>query len=313
MDVLGDFTLSPYAFWDEIGITIAGRANGTGGSSSSELKEPLDISISTNDILYISDKQNHRIVVIPLRADDDKKFFIGPIPDSNVSQFSYPHGVLATNTFLFVLDYVHHQIKKLSLNGTGATTVVNGLDWPQYFFVDENMNIYVSDMLVHQILLFHTNLTSGRRVAGSGLKGSGTTQLDKPYGIFVDRNGTIYIADHGNHRIMKWFSDASEGIRVAGDGTSGPSATQITYPTQILVDTNDYMYISEVGTHRITRWGPDSMFGVCIAGCAGGAGNAATQLSGPHSLAFDSEGSLYVSDYGNHRVQKFQMLRYVSK
>jgi sugar lactone lactonase YvrE len=100
---------------------------------------------------------------------------------------------------------------------------------------------------------------------------------------------------------------------VAGDGTSGTSSTQLSYPTQIVIDTNDYMYISEGGNSRITRWPPNSNYGECIAACTGTSGTASTQLNGPFSLAFDSDGSLYVTDTANNRTQKFQILPYNSK
>lgn len=311
---LGEINLSPYASWNRNGITVAGWANGTGGSSLSQLSRPFGLSITTNDVLYISDTENHRIIVLLLN-ENEEKFIIGPISDSDVSQFRYPRDLFTTNTSLYVLDYNNHRLQKLSLNGTDATTVpgLNRLDWPEYFYVDENMNIYLSDKLVHRVLLFHSNSTDFTIVAGIGVKGSNNSQLNTPYGVFADRNGTIYIADHFNHRIMKWSSGAVSGIRVAGDGTTGSSSAQIDFPTQILVDTNGYMYISDAGKHQITRWAPDSTFGVCIAGCTESFGTGSTQLKAPHSLAFDSNGSLYVSEYANHRVQKFQILHHVGK
>ena len=36
-----------------------------------------------------------------------------------------------------------------------------------------------------------------------------------------------------------------------------------------------------------------------------GTGSRNDQLTWPHSLAFDRQGNLYVSDASNHRVQKF--------
>ena len=112
---------------------------------------------------------------------------------------------------------------------------------------------------------------------------------------------------------MKWISGAKSGVRVAGDGTSGSSSTQLYTPTQIILDENEYMYISESHNHRITRWAPNSNYGVCIAACTGASGTTSTQLNYPHSLAFDSNRSLYVSDWGNHRIQKFQILNYQSE
>ena len=109
---------------------------------------------------------------------------------------------------------------------------------------------------------------------------------------------------------MKWFSGAIEGIRVAGDGSDGSISRQLSHPTYVIVDTNEYMYISEAGNHRITRWAPHSTGGVCIAACAKETGSESNQLKQPHSLAFDSNGSLYVSDWGNDRIQKFQILHH---
>jgi sugar lactone lactonase YvrE len=207
------------------------------------------------------------------------------------------------------------RMQKTSLNGSDPTTVLDlhKLNCSYYLYVDNNDNIYLSDILNHRVLLFHSNSTNFTIVAGMGVPGSNNDHLNQPYGIFVNHIRTIYIADHHNHRIMKLLSGASSGVRVAGDGTLGSSSTQLSYPTQIIVDKNEYMYISEYGNSRITRWAPNSTCGVCIAGCTGASGTASIQLKGPHSLAFDSSGSLYVSDRENHRVQKFQILDYHSE
>jgi sugar lactone lactonase YvrE len=200
----------------------------------------------------------------------------------------------------------------MSLNGSNPTTALDfgGFATPYYLYVDNNDNIYLSDTENHKVLLFLSNSINGTMVAGTGVVGFNNDQLNRSYGVFVNRNGTLYIADHWNHRIMKWFSGALSGIVAAGNGTAGVSSTQLNFPTQVIVDTNEYMYINEAGNSRITRWAPYSSFGVCIAACSGTAGTASIQLNVPHSLAFDSNGSLYVDDFENHRVQKFQILQY---
>ena len=206
-------------------------------------------------------------------------------------------------------------MQKLSTTDPNQTTVsvLTGLSKASYLHVDNDGNIYLSDTYNHQVLLFSFNSMNGTRVAGNGTEGSGDDQLNLPYGVYVTDMRTIYIADWLNHRIMKWFSGASFGIVVAGNGTDGNSSTLLDRPTQILVDTNAYMYISEYGNKRITRWAPNSTFGVCIVACTRESGIKSTQLNAPRSLAFDSKGSLYVTDFGNNRVQKFQFLRYQRK
>ncbi|CAF1441669.1 unnamed protein product [Adineta steineri] len=198
----------------------------------------------------------------------------------------------------------------MSLNGSHPIIVLNvtGLSLPIYLYIDNNGDIYVSDKGNHSVFVFRSHSTNSSRVAGTGVQGSTNETLDGPYGIYVNNVGTIYIADRYNHRIMKWLAGESSGVCVAGNGTAGNSLMQLQSPTDIIVDENEYMYISESLSARVTRWAPNSNCGTCIAGCSGKSGSAPSQLCEPHSLAFDSKGSLYVSEYENHRVQKFQLL-----
>ncbi len=254
------------------------------------------------------------MVVVHLDSTTET-FAIGSGPGSNSNQFSDPHDVFVTNTSLYVSDWRNQRVQKLSLDGSNPITVfrLSELSWLNYLYVDHNDNIYFSDFYSNRVLLFDENSKNFSIVAGTGVSGSNNNQLNTPYGIFVNRAGTIYITEFYNHRIMKWFSGASSGIIVAGNGINGASSTQLSAPTQVIVDENEYMYISEAWNSRITRWAPNSTFGVCVVGCTGTSGIVSTQLKGPHSLAFDSNDSLYVSDNGNHRVQKFQILNYHSE
>ena len=156
---LEEINLSPYAVWDQTGITLAGWTNGTSGSSPSQLNRPLDIFITTNDVLYISDIENCRIIVVPLNANNDK-FIIGPTLDSNTTRLGQAHGISIINTSLYVIDLSERRVQKLSLNGTNATTVpgLNELNSPLYLFVDDNNNIYLSDTDNHRMLLFFVRM-----------------------------------------------------------------------------------------------------------------------------------------------------------
>jgi sugar lactone lactonase YvrE len=304
-------SLSPQAAWDQNAVTIIGSADGTSGSSLSQLNLSRGISMNRNDVLYISDTNNDRIVVVHLNSTTEN-VAIGFGLGSKAGQFSAPRDVFVTSSSLYISDSGNYRVQKASLDGSNVTTVANlgELGTPHYLYVDNNANIYASDISRHSVWLFRSNTTNFTIVAGTGVAGSNDNQLDRPYGVFVNDVGTIYIADYNNHRIMKWLSGASYGVRVAGDGTPGSSSTQIRTPTHIIVDENEYMYISEGLNGRITRWAPNANFGLCIIACLGISGTASTQLSYPHSLAFDSNGSLYVSDYDNHRIQKFQILNY---
>jgi sugar lactone lactonase YvrE len=311
---LAEITLSPYASWNQSGVTVAGASNGAAGSSISLLNMSAGISITYNDVLYISDSNNNRVVVLNLDSITNISI-IGSGPGNDTNQFNTPYDLFVTNTSLYVIDYNNHRVQKTSLDGSNPSTVpgLTGLNWPFYLYVDNNDNIYLSDTGNHRVLLFLSNSANFTMVAGTGVMGNNSNQLNFPFGLFVNQNGTIYIADCYNHRIMKWLAGASAGSIAAGDGTGGPSSTQLSSPSQIIVDKNEYMYITEYGNARVTRWAPNSSFGTCIAACIGASGINSNQLNSPVSLTFDNHGSLYVSDAGNNRVQKYQIFQYSSK
>ena len=106
----------------------------------------------------------------------------------------------------------------------------------------------------------------------------------------------------------KWRRGASAGETLVANWRSASGATEPLAPTSIVLDWNGIIYISEWSKNRVIRWIPDTALGECIAGCIQTSGLMANQLSGPIGLGFDSNGSLYVSDNGNHRVQKFEMV-----
>ncbi|CAF4893317.1 unnamed protein product, partial [Rotaria socialis] len=58
--------------------------------------------------------------------------------------------------------------------------------------------------------------------------------------------------------------------------------------------------------NRIMRWSSGATQGKVIAG-GNGHGNQLNQLHSPISFSFDQEGNMYVSDSGNHRIQKFNI------
>ena len=303
-----EIDLPPDAYWDQQGLTVAGWANGLNGSSRTQLALPFGISITDDDVLYISDAHNNRVVVVDLNSISNISI-IGSGPGNSTNEFDLPFDLFIRNSSLYVID--DHRVKRMPLDGSHPfiVPVLSGLNLPFYLYVDIDDNIYLSDTHNYRVLLFPSNGTNFTVVAGTGIPGYGNDQFNYTYGIFVTKNATIYVADCYNHRIMKWELGALVGIRVAGTGISGTRSEQLDHPTQIIVDTNGFMYISDADNSRIIRWAPHSRAGICIAACTGVSGVDSTRLIGPHSLTFDKYGSLYVSDRLNNRIQKFQILQ----
>ena len=315
--------LSVTARWSENAITVAGSETGMSGSSLNELDYTRGIRIDDNDTLYVTDSNNNRIVLIHPNSTTPIAT-IGTGQGSQNSQLSYPSDIFLTQSSIYVMDTLNYRVQKWSRNLSNPVTVagITGVDGQSsnstavlasayHIFVDNYENLYVSDTTNNRVLRFPPNTSSGTN--GSIVAGDGTTTLSNkslngPFGIFIDGAGTLYIADRLNNRIQKWSFGASSGVTVAGNGTGGNALTQLYSPRTVIVDVNQYMYISDGGNFRILRWAPNSNIGECIAACTGVSGVGSTLLRNAYDHAFDSQGSLYVSDRENNRVQKFQMI-----
>lgn len=126
-----------------------------------------------------------------------------------------------------------------------------------------------------------------------------------PTGMALDTIGGVtylYVVDEVHGRVIRF--NAATGQRLGTWGETGTGDGQFNRPFGIAVDpaTHD-LYIAERGNHRIQRVTRDGAFVMKWGGLGAGAG----EFQAPIAVAADGAGHVYVSDYGNHRVQKFRV------
>ncbi len=102
---------------------------------------------------------------------------------------------------------------------------------------------------------------------------------------------------------------AVQQLGVTGQPGTGPG--QFNFPRAVAVDSQGNVYVADSGNNRIVVFGPDGAFlrewgSTCKLdtgeGCVnGGAG----QFNEPWGIAVAPDGSVFVSDTWNHRIQKF--------
>ena len=76
----------------------------------------------------------------------------------------------------------------------------------------------------------------------------------------------------------------------------------MTYEYGVATDKDGFIYTVEYSTCRVQKWTPDGKF----VASWGAPGRAPGQLFNPWGLAVAPDGTVYVADTGNHRVQKFR-------
>ncbi|SNQ50402.1 NHL repeat-containing protein (fragment) [Frankia canadensis] len=195
---------------------------------------------------------------------------------------AHPFGLaMAPDGSLFVSQPLHHQVSRISGDGTVAVYAGSG----------------------------HAGL------AGDG--GPATTaELNSPYGIAVDAHGALYIADHFNNRIRRVGPDGAVSTW-AGSGLAGPPLAPsvrvaaahlaLNRPRSLAVGADGVLYVASTDNHQIIRVYPDGV-GELVAGCGesglSGDGDAAVRarLSGPHDVTL-AAGGLVIADTNNRRVR----------
>ncbi|CAF1284989.1 unnamed protein product [Didymodactylos carnosus] len=94
-------------------------------------------------------------------------------------------------------------------------------------------------------------------------------------------------------------------VTIAGNGSRGGSVKQLCNPFDVFVDSNGSILIADTTNMRVIQWDPNAVSGVVVVGDLG-PGNLSNQLYYPTSV-FIYNDSLYVLDYFNFRVQKYQL------
>lgn len=169
-----------------------------------------------------------------------------------------------------------------------------------------------------------------RTVAGTGVAGyepegetglpATETPVNNPYGVVVGPDGALYFCevDTGRTRRLdlgtgRLTTTAGNGVKAyAGDGGSRLEAS-FSAPHEIRFDDSGHLFVVERDAHVVRR--VDARTGVVStvagtgeAGFSGDGGPAdRARMSRPHSIAFDSTGSLLVCDIGNHRVRRVDL------
>ncbi|WP_432127996.1 RICIN domain-containing protein [Streptomyces sp. bgisy082] len=253
------------------------------------------------------------------------------------AQLNRPYGIAVDgNGTLYFSDYYNHRVRQMTTDGKVSTVAGTGvagargdngpavsaqLNCPREVAVDGAGNLYITDSANNRVRKVTPDGTIST-VAGmgsGGFSGDGgpavAAKINYPLGVVVDGDGVVYISDHRNHRVRKVTPDGHIST-VAGTGApgfrgdGGPAVSaQLHHPYGLAVDGAGGLYIVDGYNHRIRKVTADgtisTVAGAGTAGFTGDGGPAASaRLNLPVAVAMDSTGTLYFSDYSNHRVRK---------
>lgn len=304
------------------GSTVAGNTNGGQGSTLRDLSSPFGIALSDNDSLYVSDTNNHRIMLLTNQSLSGSKVAGTGSSGNDINKLNKPSALVLNSTFNMVIaDSLNHRIlfwrynESMSYNSLGTGSSVSsdiGFRNPSGLVIDSLNNIYVSDSGNHRIMKWSVDATIGQRVIGTGIVGNSNETLNTPMGIFLDEiNNYLYIADSNNHRIQRCSTNVGYAcVTVAGGNGAGSANNQLDQPYSVYVSKfSGDVYIADRNNDRVQIWRNGAQSGLTLVGTSGISAATSWQLQLPaYVLANYRETYLYVCDEGNNRVQRFTLI-----
>jgi streptogramin lyase len=303
---------------------------GTFGTGAGQFSSPQGVAVDATGNVYVGDTGNHRIQ--KFGPPFETLLFLtkqGSFGMGN-GQFDEPWGVaLDAEGNVYVADTNNDRIQKLDENAKwlaniGTPGTGDGeLNYPTDVAIDATGNIYVSDTFNDRIEKFNKH---GAFVKTWGSSGSGAGKFGNPTGVTVDAVGNVYVSDRPVNRLQKFDSngvfqsmwgwgvdDGTSEFQICTSlcqiGISGTGDGQFNNPHDLAVNAAGDVYVADTFNHRIQKFDSDGTFltkwGSYCDTAVSGVDGCDGQFDRPSAVAFDAAGNVYVSDWNNSRVQKF--------
>lgn len=277
--------------------TICGNGTpgmgGDGGpATAAALHNPRGLAVDASGKIYITDFYNQRIRaistsgIITTIAGTSATGYFGDGGPATAAKFLNPYGLAVdASGNLLIADFGNHVIRRI--NSSGIISTIAGVGAPGF--------------------------------GGDG--GPATSaHLYRPAGVATNSTGNIYISDTWYSLIRK-VSAGGTITRYGGDGVmptagyagdGGPATAagaKLNTPFSVQLDVTGNLFIADAFNHVIRKINTTTGIITTVAGNGtpgySGDGGPATsaKLDGPHDIAFDAAGNMYISDRANDVIR----------
>lgn len=261
------------------------RTFGKTGTPAERMQGPMGILIDHQGRVAVADGSKNRVVMFTTLGAYAGAFDTAPMPPRGLCEL--PDGSLFTSSN--VSPYL-----KRAYSPTIGTWTASGTGGPSY-----GLALLPSG----SFLLTQTSPGGFRTCSSAGVFG-GLFMTDlffaTPAGVTIV-DGQIYVACPGDHMVRVYDANTFAFLRQWGGFGAGAGSFNAPYGVHV---NGDAVYVADTQNHRVQKFTRD---GVYLTQW-GTPGTGPGQFNQPAGVAVDGNGDVYVTDFGNNRVQVFGYL-----
>ncbi len=313
------------------------------GINGQSMNNPMSVAVAPDGSVYISERGNNRVVGYPATGATTGNKVLGQFGSLNTNicnntnlgavttptsskGLCLPDGVALDTSVnpnspnLYVSDTFNNRLLQFKPSATSATNPILVIKSGQ-----------AAQAVIGQSLMT-TNFPNALDARGFNFADSGNIG-----NVAIDKSvvpNRIYVSDNANNRVLAWndiaaFTTHAPATLVFGQpnafvnspNNSGTipatiTASTLNGPRGLAVDSAGNLYIADQNNHRILQYNTPFTSGTVADRVFGQSGNFTTgtcnqsglndnSLCTPTGLAVDSTKSLYVADFSNNRVLKY--------
>lgn len=266
----------------------------------SGLNDPRKIVFDTaGSDLWVADTSDSQVLRITTTGSVVSTF-------GGTSVFKTPYGLDNDTTGVYVADTYNNRVRKIdkttgTVLWTQTTCASKAFSRPRDLTVGSDGKVYVAD--TDNARIVPLDPTSGACSGNPfGSKGTGNNQFNSPRAITSDGSGGLWIAEAWNYRAKHV---TNTGTFIAKTTSTQGSGTNQFRAAQCVFLQGNILNVCDTYGYRINRYTVDGAGVPAYLDVLGGTAPTPGGFNGAYGAGYGPNGELYVADWFNHRIQRF--------
>ncbi|MGO9062976.1 MAG: choice-of-anchor D domain-containing protein [Candidatus Binataceae bacterium] len=320
----------PFKVFGQKGSMSTTTCNISGAPDANGLCRPAGVALDAAGNLYVSDNENNRALKYnsAFAGDTTADVVLGQPDFAHNNRNKVDASGFAGGAGDVILAGT------LDISALGAVAIDNSVSPPRLWVADTHNNRVLAfnnvDSLVNgapaAIVVGQPDFSEG---SACSIGGPTASNLCSPTGVTVDAMGNLYVADEENNRVLKYaapVTTAKAASLVIGQadftsnkcnsGLANPTAATLCSPWTIALDGAGNLYVADLTNNRVLEYAkpltshPNAAHvfgqpGFTTYHCNQGGSVNSSGLCGPTGVTVDSSGRLFIADFNNSRVLRY--------